>query len=322
MDKTLRLRNSYGAVGIVSLFFFAGMMGFSFVAFFRDNMPGAVCFSGFWGAWIVVSVWLLAAYYRESVSVDECRIVQQGILRRREMAFADVANARWRTMPRGGAVVLRSLTGKIKVCFDNFGLEERRWLIRHLRLSLPQSVQQDWDRFCVRNALPLAKHDADAPLQPGEVLLTKRRWDRFFLVLTATTAVVSAVCARVLEYPPALVLPVICLLMWLMIRFYTPAKGMRDKRLSANPEKGYFLFLLIWGPVGVTAVMPLSYGQFDLAIGVLVLWFTVLVNQSYRLDRRREAAKDAVAPEAVLEWDRLEGQAGESESEQARRAGV
>ena len=182
MDVVLRLKKSYRNSAITCLVLFMGMMiGSSYIALANGSILGSLVLGGFWGFWVVLSVMLLLSYYRESLFVDDGKIIQTGVFRRREIALADIVSVRWRIVPVGGSVVLRSSADKIKVTFDNFELEQRRWLIQLFRHSLPQSIQQDWERFCLRNALPLLKQDTDAPLQPDEILITRRRWDRFFL---------------------------------------------------------------------------------------------------------------------------------------------
>ena len=123
------------------------MIGSSYVALSNGSILGSLALGGFWAFWVALSVMLLLSYYRDSLLLDDGKIVQIGILRRREIALADIISVRWRIVPVGGSVVLRSSADKIKVTFDNFELEPRRWLIRLLRLSLPQSIQQDWERL-------------------------------------------------------------------------------------------------------------------------------------------------------------------------------
>lgn len=187
MDAIFRPQKSYRNLAIVSLLFFLGMTVLSVCLVVSNGCSILASFLvvGFWGFFVALSVIVLLQYYRESLSVKDGRIVQTGIIRRREMELAEVTDVRWRAMPAGGSVVLRSASQKIKANFDNFELEQRRSLIRWLRLSLPQPIQRDWEAFCIRHALPLLKHAMDAPLRADEVLITRRRWDRFFLVLTA-----------------------------------------------------------------------------------------------------------------------------------------
>lgn len=306
MDNVLRLKKSYRNLGIIALIFSMGMMtGSSYIALSNGSILDPLVLGGFWGCWIVlsVSVMLLLPYYRESLFVNDGTIIQTGIFRRREIALADIISVRWRIVPVGGSVVLCSSADKIKVTFDNFEREQRRWLIRLLRLSLPQSIQQDWERFCLRHALPLLKHGTDAPLQPGEILFTRRRWDRFFVVTTVVLVVLGIVCAWLLQSLPLLAFPLVSLLLWPLMRFSTPAKGSRYTKTPA-PEKRHLLFFAVWCFVGV-ALIPLGSSHNGLAIGLMIAWFAILLYLADRTDRWRKAARDVAAPAAAEEWERL-----------------
>jgi hypothetical protein len=308
METIFRPKKSYRNLGILCLLFFLGMTVFALCLVVSNGggILAALLLVGFWGFWVILSVMTLLAYYRESLTVEDGRIAQTGIFRKREMSISEVINVRWRIVPVGGAVVLRSASQKIKVTFDNFELEQRLWLIRFFRRSLSPSIQRDWERFCLRNALSLSKFLTDDPLQAGEILLTRRRWDRFFSVLTVLTlaaGIVSAWCFR--SFPP-LAIPVPIVAIWLMMRFTTPRQGMRCERISATPEKGFLLFLLVWGAIGLATISWLGDRHRGLAIGLMILWAAVLLFQAVRVGRRREAARDAVAPSAAEEWERLE----------------
>lgn len=304
MDNILRLKKSYRNLAIICLVFFVGMMiGSSYIALSNGSILGSLALGGFWGFWVVLSAMLLLSYYRESLFLDEGRIIRAGILRRREIALADIISVRWRIAPIGGSVVLRSSADKIKVTFDNFELDQRRWLIRLLRLSLPKSIQQDWERFCLRNALPLLKQDTDAPLQPDEILITRRRWDRFFLATTVVLVVLGIICAWLLRSLPLLAFPLVSLLLWPLMRLSTPAKGLRYRKTPA-PEKRHLLIFAVWCGVGV-AIIPLDSSHNGLAIGLMIVWFAILLCLAYRMDRRQEAGRDVAAPAAAEEWERL-----------------
>jgi hypothetical protein len=309
VDAIFRPKQSCKRLGLLSLLFWTGMMMLFLCGTLwegRGALGPFLLVCGGLGCFIALSVFLLLAYYRESLSFKDGRIVQTGVVRRRKMELSEVTDARWRIAPVGGSVVLRSRSQKIKAYFDNFELDRRQLLIRLLRTSLPQSVQRDWEQFCVQIALPLAKHSADAPLGTDEILVTRRRWDRFFVVLAALMLPTSILCAWLLQDPSPLAIPIPVAAVWLMIRFTTPRQGMRSRRISATPEKGYLLLLLLWTVVMLVPICLLGDNHFGLDVGLMILWFAGIVWQAHRLDRRRKAAQDALVPAAAEEWERLE----------------
>jgi hypothetical protein len=317
MDAMFRPKESYKWLGLVSLLFCSGMMALSLFAAFwegRGALGPLLLTCGGFGFFSAVSAIVLLAYYRESFSIKDGLIIQTGIVCQREMMLADITDAHWRIAPNGGSIVLRSSFQRIKIYIDNFDLDRKRLLIRLLHSSLPRSVQRDWERFCVQIALPLVKRSEDATLGTDEVLLTRRRWDRFFVVLAALMLPTSILCAWLLRTPSPLVIPAATLVataaIWLMMRFSTPRQGMRDKKISATPEKGYLLFLLLWTAIISAPIYLLGDDHVGLDVALMTLWFAPIAWQCYRLDRRRKSAQDANAPAAVEEWERLENTDG------------
>ena len=110
-DRIFRPRKFYRNTLIVCLIFFLVIMFFSVgvgCSARPDRKWIAVCFfGGFWGFWIVLSAFYLLAYYRESLLVQEKRIVQKGLFRTRSLDLAELTDAHWREYPQGGSIVLR-----------------------------------------------------------------------------------------------------------------------------------------------------------------------------------------------------------------------
>ena len=307
MDQVLRLKKSYRNLGVMCLIFFSGMMVVSFFGILSEsNLLDALRAVGFCGCLLVLPAMMLLAYYRQSISIQEETIIQTGIFRQRKIAFTEMAGVRWRLFPAGGSVVLRSSTEKIKIHFDNFEAQQKHPLILSLRRSLPQSIQQNWEPFCLRLALPLLKHGPDAPLQKNEVLITRRYWDRFFLIVTLVLIVCGIVCAWSFQKPLFLTFPLISLVFWPMMRFSTPPEGMRTQKLPPQMKWG-LLFLSLWIAIAMATIVPLSKTHMGLAIGLTVVWFAILLLYGHWMDRRRKATQDQdpTPPPTVDEWERL-----------------
>src|SRR5262245_54911637 len=69
----------------------------------------------------------------------------------------------------------------------------------------------------------------------GVVVLTRKRWDCYFLVATAAAAVLGLRFSFVLEDRSPLIWPLSVVALWLLLRFQTPVGGMPARRISATP---------------------------------------------------------------------------------------
>jgi hypothetical protein len=309
MDTVFRLRKYYRDFGIVYLVLFLSVMVLCFCALLSEGSGifKLLATTSVWGFFAAVSVFVLLAYYRESLTINDERIVQKGVFRRYEMALAEITDVRWRGEPVGGAVTLRSRSQRITILFNNFELEQRQTLIRWLRLSLPPSIQRDWERFCRRIALPLLKARVAPPLDANVALVTRQRWDRLFALLTVLAFFTGVIGAMLLRDARCLVSPAAVVPVWLLMRFITPSRGLRSEKISAMPEKSFFIFIMIWCILGMAVIVPLIKNHSGIAMALMIAWFAVLLFQSHRFDRRRKATLDALAPAAAEEWERLQG---------------
>ena len=149
-----RPRRYYLIVGIVGVVFFSAAAIIStYVAYwnidgsFARPVLAAVIFGSFWSLFTLLSVWVVLAYYRECLTLDEGQITQQGIIRSKLMHIDDVTHIKWRRIPQGGSIVIRTLTDRLKIYFDNFTVEERRELISFLHGIIAPNIQEGWSQF-------------------------------------------------------------------------------------------------------------------------------------------------------------------------------
>ena len=192
--KVYRLPKHYLVLGIVCSIFFALMGIVSSVAAllnvdgsFRYPVPTAIVFGCFWSAFTLLGVWLILAYYRESLHVSEEIVRSRTCLRTCEVQLSEVVRATWKSLSKGGGIVLCDLTGKVTIHFGNFTRAEQTELIEFFRKMLKQEVQESWGRFeayCVpQSASYLQRHERDRrrsyvvmPLL-GVFLLALSIWD-------------------------------------------------------------------------------------------------------------------------------------------------
>lgn len=96
-----------------------------------------------------------------------------------------------------------------------------------------------------------------APLSKGtDVLLTRRRWDFYFLPTTVVATALGIGMIWATGELKGLVAPVAPLGLWMFMRYSTPRTGMTDRRLSSEPE---MLWLLAWGGLGVAGVILIFF---------------------------------------------------------------
>jgi hypothetical protein len=317
--RVFRVRKYYRNVGIVCLFFFAAVGIASVWAILEgvppERRPFAVWFALFlalfWSCWTGLSLWLLLAYCRESLELADGQVVTQGVFRRKQLLLDSVTDARWKHM-KSGAIRLRTMTERLTINFDNFEPTERLWLIYVLRSRLPATVQRNWERFCLKVAIPLRDRDAPGNRLPGpdQVTLPRSRWDWYFIPAILLSAVIGSVAYWKYDQPRVLVAPLMPTLLWLLLRFGTPRQGLVVKRMGAAPgERRFLFFLLSWFCVAVVGMLlyqffrpPMPYAA---AVGVTgwIVWFGGLLFRATQFDRQRQQA-DLEGPRiATQQWD-------------------
>jgi hypothetical protein len=142
-----------------------------------------------------------------------------------------------------------------------------------------------------------------------EALLTRRRWDLYFLPATLVAAVLGACVAVTTGEMWTLIVPVQVALIWLFTRCSTPPEGMRARQMSADPE---FVWLICWQVLMLVLLLasmaadcyvngrsfgaPLEAYQ-AVYLGPIMTAFVVgTVIFGRRVNRRRESEKKTRTP--------------------------
>jgi hypothetical protein len=302
MNDVFRLRKYHRNLAVVGLLLFVGLAGaFAYLGASEGNAFVAVGIGCFWGCWAGLAVWTLLAYCRESLCFRDSTVIHQGVFRTTSIKLRDLVDLQWRTP---GTIVLRSKSEKIKVHLDKFEAEQRQRLIRRLQLSVPRSLQRDWDQFCYEVAIPLLRRSVEHPLREDEFLLTRWRIDRVFIPSIILVAAIGTGIAWHFQAARWLLMPAPFVALWLFLRMVIPAKGRRylDR---GRLDNRFFLGLAIWGAVGIIAGYlfdvfqhHLPYPSWWALLGVL-LWF-------HRAEQRKRQNERSRIELAVQEWEQYQ----------------
>ncbi|QDT43708.1 hypothetical protein Pan241w_38100 [Gimesia alba] len=316
VSRTFRPRKHYRNQGIGFLLFFVTVGIASVYAMWVDTPPDRrmylMVFVGlFWSFWAGGSLWMLLAYKYESLTIREETVIQQGVLFSKELDLSRIKQVRWKLI-QGGGITLLSLTDKMKIYLDNFEREERLWLIHYFQHRLSESVQEGWELFCHRIAVPLQEYNPDVVQTPApdEVLLTRKRWD-WYLIPTILIFTVGATLATwKFQLPNLLVGPVIPLVLWLMLRYSTPKRGMVSKRISSQTYlKSMLIFEAWWLSVGL-----IGYGLFQLIVlpapwnlvagySLAGAWFLGLLWKAHRVDCLKNKQDQTDVKLSLQKWE-------------------
>jgi hypothetical protein len=328
MQRTFHLAKRHRNLGIVCLAFFvlvgvASAYGLWAAAPQERRMVAlyaAAFVAVFWGGFASLACWLLLAYWREELKISNTDVIQRGVIGRQEIDLHSVTSARWKIVPRpGGKIVLRTPTNKTTVHLGNFEPRERLWLIRFFRNGIPILMQENWDLFCGKIALPLRDRDALIHREPGpdSVRIGRRRWDWYFVPIILLCAAFGVVTCWMFQQPRMLVAPLMPALLWLVLRAMTPRQGLVVKRISAEPGlSGFLLFELCWLGVAVAGLAIFRIWKPAMLVAAitggsaLVLWFGVLLWRAHQVDRQRRERDEANAAVAVRQWEEGEEAAG------------
>lgn len=152
--RCFRLRRYYLVVGLLGAAFFSVMGVASTIAaywnidgsFPRPRLSALIfglCGSGF----LLLSVSLILAYFRERLFLTGKTIIQMGIIRTRAIDYAQVIHVKWRCWPVGGSIVVRTHFEKATIWLDNFTTKEREEIARFFRETFAHENQDNWPRF-------------------------------------------------------------------------------------------------------------------------------------------------------------------------------
>src|SRR5262249_4139387 len=72
---------------------------------------------------------------------------QKSIFRARTLEVGDVVQIKWRTLPVGGSIIVRTHSEKVKIYLDNFTKDDREEVVFFFRQTFANEVQENWSLF-------------------------------------------------------------------------------------------------------------------------------------------------------------------------------
>jgi hypothetical protein len=306
------VRRGYVILGLACLIGFVVVGIASAYGIWIDAKPerrlcGVLFVSSFWGVMASLAAWTLLGYWSESLTISNGSVRQQCVMRQKEVQLKDVNAAQWRLV-KGGGLKLRTSSETFSIYFDNFEQAEALWLVRHFRDLVPEAVQQNWPSFCHRIAVPLRDRDVRLPCGPDDVVLTRRRWDWYFIPFVLVATVFGIVAWLKLGLPRMLAAPLMPMALWLMLRLGTPKEGMKTERMTRKSDQGRAAFAAgSWagGLFAVLMVVKVSNPPMaNVILGVAsVVCMGGMLWSVNRLDREFRGKAEEAAKSSVADWE-------------------
>jgi hypothetical protein len=144
---------------------------------FRHPVTAAVIFGVFWSCMtLLISGWLILAYFRYRLSASPEIIRLTGCFRTREVRLTAVTRAVWKSLLSGGSLTLYGHESRLTIHFGNYTFQERAELIRLFRLAVAEDIQEGWARFQSRWTPPQVDYKAFRSKMYGHLRFAVIAW--------------------------------------------------------------------------------------------------------------------------------------------------
>jgi hypothetical protein len=328
MIQTFRLRKGVLYQGMAcSAFFSAAVIACVSIFFLEEPakhgfhgehsvavVGGMGCFV--FGTMLLISIYLLVAYYVEQFKIDGTKMLVRTVLRNREFDVSQLQRLRWKNRPIGGGIQFRLPGRAVNLALHDYANDDRLRIIRALHAQVPTQIQDNWPSFCQQIALPLRDGFVSSlRFAPGArfYTITRRRYDRMVAICFPLSLVVALAVWMWRDLPQLTALPVLVVAMWLLLRFSVPREGQSSvQTTSANR-----CYLIFGGSWSVALVAMLAFGlsgeaeSFSTAIVCLAVFAAVVpLYFLFQADKERRAAEQVGLASVKDEWQRGESELG------------
>ena len=312
MNEFFRPPKSQRNIGLTGLAIFSPVFAMAIVdAPLQNRVSLTVLVLGVSGLFEFIGLWLLLDYWRASLSVDVDEIVKRGVLRTKELQLSEVTAARWVSVGVGGKLVLTTPSCQIKLEFREYAIDDPLRLIEFFRSRIDPRLQQDWALYCHKIALPMRERRENPGPRPNEIVLTRRRWDLYFVPAIVISAGIGFYLWWVLDEARFLAGFVGFTIVWIWLRLMTPKEGLVDRRISATPgQKGFIVcwavsFALVFVLFLVVCVAKVEIPPFVIYAALGIVVGGVFLG-GHLGERARKRAEAKASPDSVRRWERRE----------------
>ncbi|WP_422928500.1 hypothetical protein [Singulisphaera sp. PoT] len=321
MDAVFRPRKSYlyqsaGGLAAFLLWAAAGMSIAYFDPGVKHRLLAMALIAGIPMTMAILSAFLLAIAWTEELQFSGDRLIHRFLNRQREFLLSESTRAQWRTTRTSGKLILRSGSEKLSIDFDTYEPDARESIIRQVREKLAPEAQEGWDYFEQRQSKLERRRTGTKP-GPGEILISRRRYDRMLMPALVVTSILGAILWRLTGKSALFVVPQLAVLAgWALLRFATPTQGLVTPKITLAKDPAvvrYPPYFVPWSAavlVGLFICLAfhrrLSYPVATF-IALASLFYGPFIYETIRLQKRRsqysrEAAEKSRAEAVADPW--------------------
>jgi hypothetical protein len=220
---------------------------------------------------------LFALWCRAKMIVAGSRVTVRGLLASHTIELADVVAARWDAY--GRSLIIKTATTRARLGLFQYDPPAAGELIRFFRKSLPAEIQEDWGFFYRR--IIVSRWRKDQTPQAGEILITRRRYDRYAfwtLLLLLGLAVAAAHEFRgVVPWYYWAALPALASF-WVALRYSIPRSGMVHRPMRRSRRTLAMFLVALVAPLAMFPVMafwPEFFKRHEVLLSVVMLCWAI-----------------------------------------------
>lgn len=270
------------------------------------RLVAATVLGGLWGAFVLLSVFLLRFGYRHRLTMTPDSLESIGAFRSERIALSDVKKVRWRSVRRL-ITLTTSKEEKLTIELGNYLSRDSLRIMRWVRETFPHDIQENFELFYMlrlrgKNAEPVVR---EPNIEAGEYKIHRWQvrpwWVVFFVLILAGTI---ADCFD--PWLPGVWLwpmPFVTIGFWVYGQFAIPKTG---RVVTKKETRTALLFGL--GFAVLMAFVPLAkrYPNHPMGWWLIIGFFVVMAVAlpiSFRIDRRILERKSREGAELLAQLD-------------------